>query len=409
MEITEENIDQIEESAKKLWSFCGLNASDYRFEDLIEEGEETVGLDFPGDDDCVSISVNDLLDITGHLDSYTEIGDSTVRCFNISQTLIEFGENWYGDEDILNEKYETESFIASIVSEPILIGMRNLRHECFNRDYWSPCKYSFAIELRYKDNCSFLPHEEEINEIHRFLYFLTTKHNVILRTSELPILTKEMLDEENTDITDLDNYDFDTSSKGSIYSSSDLPKYSPMLKMYLDALAIKDETLRFLLFYKIIEYISPLIANSNLYKKLEARLNIGLFTKRGESFYNSIIDMVRRYNHSISDSELASTVLAECCDLELTLQYVPAFVWKLALNDSSLPKNTKIDNLSGEEIRKLNISLGKILYATRNSIVHAKSNYSITGKECPIRYLRELNKFMEVLTNAIILYYNNID
>ncbi|PWA99988.1 hypothetical protein C5O23_14095, partial [Duncaniella muris] len=151
------------------------------------------------------------------------------------------------------------------------------------------------------------------------------------------------------------------------------------------------------------------VLHFDLESSLEARLNIGAFSKKGESYYGSIIDLVHRYNRSISDAELASTVLAECCDLELSKQYIPDTIWRLMLRDSGVSANRKIEDLTNDEIVKLNISLGKILYATRNSIVHAKSNYTPTGKECLNKDIGALNEFMKVFCYAIIMHNNNID
>lgn len=53
------------------------------------------------------------------------------------------------------------------------------------------------------------------------------------------------------------------------------------------------------------------------------------------------------------------------------------------------------------EIKK---KIGSILYATRNSIVHAKSNYNATGKECIIEDLDQLNSFMAALCKCLIIW-----
>lgn len=79
------------------------------------------------------------------------------------------------------------------------------------------------------------------------------------------------------------------------------------------------------------------------------------------------------------------------------------------LRDSGVSANRKIEELTNDDFVKLNISLGKILYATRNSIVHAKSNYASTGKECPNKDIGALNEFMKKLCYAIIMHNNNID
>jgi len=47
-----------------------------------------------------------------------------------------------------------------------------------------------------------------------------------------------------------------------------------------------------------------------------------------------------------------------------------------------------------------------ILYATRNSIVHAKSNYTLTGEECITDDLEGLNVFISKLCYCLISWNN---
>ena len=61
MEITSDNILDIKERAIKLWEYCGLDAEDYYSEDYVEIGEKTINFSFPGDEDCVQITVDDLI------------------------------------------------------------------------------------------------------------------------------------------------------------------------------------------------------------------------------------------------------------------------------------------------------------------------------------------------------------
>lgn len=408
MLITSDNIEEIKGRAMKLWKFCGLSEEDLDFDldEYIIEGDNTINFAFPGDEDTVLVSVEDLVKITDNMDSYQEKGESTVRCGNLSQTNIEIENNWYYDGEIFNELYETETFIASIIEDPILIGIRNLKHDCYNYDYWSPCKMYHAIEFRYKEGCKKLPYEEELDEIYRFLFTLNAKHNYLITIQELPEVVQIEEKEINDDI-DFENYDFEKEHEKIINSTKDLPQASPMLKMYLDALSINDKNLRFLLFYKIIEFISPIIANSLIYKKLEDRLNIGIFSKKDEEYYDSIINLVHRYYKSMSDSQLASSVLVECCDIELTWLNLPESVRKIVCKESGIQGKKKIEEMSDEEITKLKFSLGNCLYSTRNSIVHAKSNYTKTDTECPEVDMNILNDFMKTLTYTIIMRYNN--
>lgn len=50
--------------------------------------------------------------------------------------------------------------------------------------------------------------------------------------------------------------------------------------------------------------------------------------------------------------------------------------------------------------------VGKIIYATRNKVVHAKSNYEMTGNECNNADLETLNGFMKEACSQSIRWYN---
>lgn len=68
-------------------------------------------------------------------------------------------------------------------------------------------------------------------------------------------------------------------------------------------------------------------------------------------------------------------------------------------------KNKKdIANLSPSIIEGIKKEIAGILYATRNSIVHAKSNYTVTGKECHEEDLDQLNEFMAKLCECLFVW-----
>ena len=66
----------------------------------------------------------------------------------------------------------------------------------------------------------------------------------------------------------------------------------------------------------------------------------------------------------------------------------------------------RITSFSKPERDAISREVGTILYSTRNSIVHAKSNYTPTGNECAEEDLYELNAFMDRLCQCLILWNN---
>jgi hypothetical protein len=87
---------------------------------------------------------------------------------------------------------------------------------------------------------------------------------------------------------------------------------------------------------------------------------------------------------------------------------LPENVAKLICKNAKLnPKDINY-NLSQEHIDSIFQQLGKILYSTRNNIVHAKSNYSKDGFECSEEDLSQLNLFLTKATYQIILWNDKL-
>jgi len=60
------------------------------------------------------------------------------------------------------------------------------------------------------------------------------------------------------------------------------------------------------------------------------------------------------------------------------------------------------DTISDEQLASLQKQIARMLYATRNSIVHAKSNYEPNGYELEDDELEDGNKVMDMITMSII-------
>lgn len=106
---------------------------------------------------------------------------------------------------------------------------------------------------------------------------------------------------------------------------------------------------------------------------------------------------------SLKDKELANTVLNECIDIALLFHFLPDKIQK-TLSKSCHFEVKDIASLSSSAIEIIKKEIANILYSTRNSIVHAKSNYLSTGKECPEEDLEQLNEFMIRICNCLFVW-----
>lgn len=71
-----------------------------------------------------------------------------------------------------------------------------------------------------------------------------------------------------------------------------------------------------------------------------------------------------------------------------------------------LQKDVIITALKATDKDNIDKEIGRVLYSTRNQIVHAKSNYCPTGYECKEDDMEQLNCFMKKLCQCLIIWNN---
>lgn len=395
MKVTEDNIDTIKEHFKKVFNYVGLDLED-EISEIAEDDEEV----------CVDIgSVETHLDIAEFLlktESVESLSydDYCVRCGRFSQFNIAI-EGYYSglDATYFYEQFRQEGLSVMLEEEPLLIGLRNIKEGIYDMDCWSPFIEYIALEIRYEKEEYKLSEEEERKLIQRILFSLNARY---LKTfTLLKLLDHNPIDDYYDDEVDSDCEQTDMNT----ISIDSLPQFSPMLQMYINAKEVKDASLRYLLFYKILEYISPFVAKKLIYERLNQKLDKFLVTERNHEYLDSLINLTRAYDNSLKDGELAKLVLDECADLVDLQDFIPQSIKKRMMSDSNFGKNERwtYENISGCEDR-MKKTLANYLYSTRNSIVHAKSNYTYTGFECQAKDIPQLDEMLQFLCYTIVYW-----
>lgn len=199
------------------------------------------------------------------------------------------------------------------------------------------------------------------------------------------------------DITDEQNDDSIT------VSESALIPYCRAMDYYIEGLSIEKADIKYLHLYKIIEYFSPIVSKKTSYEQLNNRLDALQVIERDYEYLESIFNLAKQYQISLKDKELANTVLNECVDVALLFSFLPECIQK-GISKACHFEINDITNISPSIIEGIKKEIAGILYATRNSIVHAKSNYIDTGKECPEEDLDQLNEFMAKLCECLFVW-----
>ena len=178
--------------------------------------------------------------------------------------------------------------------------------------------------------------------------------------------------------------------------------YNPMMKLYKQAIAAEDGEIKFLQYYKIIEYISPIVAKLTAYDKLNKRLDVLATSGRNHEYLDSIFSITRKYDLDMKDDYLAISVIQTCVDVLPFWQLVPERLRRQIRKNLSLQGDSLDDTISDEQLTSLQKQIARMLYSTRNSIVHAKSNYEPNGYELECDELEDGNKMMDMITMSII-------
>lgn len=384
MKVTTENIELINKRLEYLYDNFNINP----LSEEVKIGDEDIFIDFPDewDEENCYYSVEDFLRYTEDMNNIQVIDNHSVIAGNIRQTIISVDEYYY-DHLVPDLIFETDKYFLRIVNYPFLIGIIASRDGIYNENFGVyTCSDYKAIEIIYKteERCE----EYDIEFIKTCLYHIASKYGVPISIGEFRSWN-DITDEENDDVITV--------------SSSELIPYCRAMDYYIQGLSIEKEDIKYLHLYKIIEYFSPIVSKKTSYEQLNKRLDALQVVERDSEYLESIFKLTKQYEVSLKDKELANTVLNECIDIVSLFQFLPDKIQRTISKSCHFEVN-KITTLSPTTIEAVKKEVADILYATRNSIVHAKSNYTFTGKECPEEDLGQLNEFMINLCECLFIW-----
>ena len=355
---------------------------------------QSISLDFPYEYDHPCYPIEEFMDYMSDIESLVEIDKTTVRTNHIRQTII---DSRYKDWDMFREKissykFKGTGFHVSIKIDPILIGIINTKNENYDDDYGVGCCSNYvALELKY-DGDDRLSKEQEDDLLERITFYLTREIDTAINISEVI-----NLDEIG------DYYLFDDEIVETTVNVDDLIGNSQLIKLYKQAKSTDDHEIKFLQYYKILEYISPLVAKLNAYDKLNKRLDLLASSTRDYKYLESIFSVTRKYDLDVKDDYLAESVIKTCVDVSPLWELIPERLQKqMKKSFLSGKSEINIDELKEEQLGSLQKQIAKMLYATRNSIVHAKSNYEPNGYELEGDELINGNRMMDVVALSVI-------
>ncbi len=375
-------------------NFTQLINDDFSELEDYDFSDEMVDIGMNDEADTLSYTVEDMLRYLENIDEL-QYDEKSAWTRNIKQYIVAVDEWAVEKVNLTRFSLTSETLKISFVENPFYIGVAAVDQGIADDNYGiTPCSNYVAAEFEYLDNSS-LAKDEEIRVLKQFLHTVSIETGIALKLGQFFFF--------DYDYYDIDEDDVSRNIRIN-YGMEDLLFYTKAMDYFSKAIEIEDEEIKYLHFYKIIEYFSPVASKKSAYSMLNLRLDALRVKSRDQKYLESIFQLTRDYDTSLKDKELATTVLRECADSLELFDVLPQSIQKPIKKRLHVQKDILALNPSEKE--GIDKEIGQILYSTRNQIVHAKSNYRPTGYECNIDDMGQLNIFMKKLCQCLIIWNN---
>ncbi|HEC65061.1 MAG TPA: hypothetical protein ENI23_07200 [bacterium] len=175
--------------------------------------------------------------------------------------------------------------------------------------------------------------------------------------------------------------------------SNGLPE---LYRIYLRGVTASDVEHQIINLVKAIEYVSATVIRLTSHDAIRQRLLSPKALAPDAKFLDDLIMLVEDQRIYRKDSEALRLTINTCCDTTQLAPHAPPVLKTLSsLSEASdaKTKKTALDDLS------------KCLSSTRNQLVHAKANYTLTGNECPSDQLSILAGCVNLAATQVIRWF----
>ncbi len=164
--------------------------------------------------------------------------------------------------------------------------------------------------------------------------------------------------------------------------------------------ASHDAEISVLCFVKCIEFVSATVVRMKQYDDFRKRLLDPDALDPDAGFIDDLLSLAEENRIFMKDSEAVRLTVERCCELRALIPEVPKFLAAYPGFKKGAKAADKKSALS---------EFAASLSATRNRIAHAKSNYEMTGKECPDEQMGEFAKCARLAAEQCIRWYADLN
>lgn len=248
-----------------------------------------------------------------------------------------------------------------------------------------------AIEVIYENKDKILTEIQELELINSFVFEVADSSGFALTFSEI----RNPMD---------DYYDYEEEEEKSLSNKlRELEPYNEGMKLFVSAIQIKDPELKFLNFYKVLEHFSPIAVNIEANELMRKKLDSPKSSFEDGDFIRSIFELANSMRDRFNDEDLIKASFSTCFDIVGLFDKLPESIKKKIKKHIGVPELSY--SIDKQKITTASNIAAKIIYKTRNKVVHAKSNFKLTGEEISSSEYSQLNSFMKEASSQAIRWY----
>lgn len=357
------------------------------------KGRSDIYLYFPGEED-VEIPAIELIKLEDDIKSINIEDNSHIKTKNRSIYIVSANDQY---KDYILEQYENISLEYSdeikinLISSSVIIGLAATKLREYDQRNWPTYSAYNAIEVIYLNEASKLSDREEIKLIDSFIFEVADSTDIALIRSEIHCPLDDFTEIEVENIADL----------------RQLHQYNEGMKYFSSAVQIEDPGLKFLGYYKVLEHFSPVALSVDAHELMRKKLDISKSNFDSGDFIKSIFDLSKSVQSRKSDEELIKSSFIKCIDFVGLFGKLPNKI------QANIKKHLKVGNvdysLDPQKVMVASNMVAKIIYKTRNHVVHAKSNFENSGDELTSDdELINMNEFMKEASSQAVRWYSRL-
>lgn len=400
MKPNRQHLDIYNETINWIFEYCPdlkhfneeLVFTEERILEIIQEEEEIREVDimFLGEQ-SFSFDFESFINLSPQIKSIQIVNNGLIKTKNESYYIVSVNDS--KDSFTLREYHNLhlqfkENITLDVIEQSFIVALAASKLEMYDDDFWGTITAYQCIQITYENDGERLNESEELALLNSYLFEIADSSDIALTRSEIHLPEEYYFNDED------ENYQ----------SLRELEEYNEGMKLFTSAVQIKEAELKFLNFYKVLEHFSPIAVNIEANELMRKKLDSPKNKFEDGDFIRSIFQLANSMRDKYNDEDLIKAAFNTCIDFIGLFDELPNSIQK------KITGHLKIKKLEyGGDKQQVSIAANiaaKIIYKTRNKVVHAKSNFIPDGEEIGSEEFVILNTFMKLASSQAIRWYS---